>query len=787
MSDDAYLEGIKTQYVFHCHDRSGSAEILVDVGISWSDFLSDLRQEFGRNVNFTYRRDEEEVEVKNERDFDEFCGYCDEEQVASMDIYIKDKPMSELEVAQRSFSSPRDILGASVQKDNLYALRPPTRHVRPSTAGARRPNVNGKSIANPSKRAAWEKQGGGGGGGGGGSSPKPKRQARIADERLDKETLQHKVNELQRQINVLVDEKTRLHADYARLQQDFNKVLRENEELFRAKAGSAAVKGGASSHLVHNMKKRIKELEGLVSSKEEEMKKLKMDTRVTRLTELEVERDAFLQEVRRLQRENRKVTSDMQKIQMGFSANNEEHTMNYKELYRMYQIVVKDNNEMKKRAETVEAKSSELRESFQIAQRANEKLRKELHAAKASLRKAAAEGGSSEGLRSTAQQRKGKEEALEKRVKELLANQKRLDLALNRISRERDAAEAGRLDKEAEVKKLTEQKKMLQMELHALGANVKTGKKGAGEKAEMMCFYCEDRTSNHVRVQFVNARISFADFQDILRRLFDRQGLVTFTYEEGGEERRVRDAETFSRCKEEVENSYSGQGDQAIVIHLDAQRSLGPRESEEQGEGEEELEELEESGGIPDGGGQSRLLEKVGDEGGRKRSFSCKLRCHYEEETIDEVEVDDNTRWIDFLALLRHILKDDATFTYLRRTKEEEKEEEKEEMVQVNNAREFAAFLASLRGSDASMEEIFLVRRESAAFFPSRKESTKRAEIKHGVQDALRQLSSEATSDWPRVDDEERDSHVSEEEELEKEKEEEREREEEAEGGRGGG
>ena len=58
-------------------------------------------------------------------------------------------------------------------------------------------------------------------------------------------------------------------------------------------------------------------------------------------------------------------------------------------------------------------------------------------------------------------------------------------------------AEAGRLDKEAEVKKLTEQKKMLQMELHALGANIKTGKKGAGEKAEMMCFYCEDRTSNH--------------------------------------------------------------------------------------------------------------------------------------------------------------------------------------------------------------------------------------------------------------------------------------------------
>eukprot|EP00960_Hanusia_phi_P039214 753801-Hanusia_phi.AAC.2 len=58
------------------------------------------------------------------------------------------------------------------------------------------------------------------------------------------------------------------------------------------------------------------------------------------------------------------------------------------------------------------------------------------------MRKATAgDGGSSEVSRT--QQKKGKEEALEKRVKELLANQKRLDLALNRISRERDAVSDG--------------------------------------------------------------------------------------------------------------------------------------------------------------------------------------------------------------------------------------------------------------------------------------------------------------------------------------------------------
>eukprot|EP00960_Hanusia_phi_P039215 753801-Hanusia_phi.AAC.3 len=346
MSGEGYLEETKSNYLFRCHDRSGSVEMLVDVRIRWSDFLSDLRREFGRDVNFTYRRDEQEVEVRTEGDFEEFCTFCDDEQALSMDIYIKDSPVSEL----AAMASPRDILSASVQKDSLYAHRPP-RHVRPSTAGARRPNANGRAIATTSRRAAWEKQGGG-------SSPRPKRQARVAEEGLDKETLQHKVKELQRQINMLVDDKTRLQAELVRTQQDFNKVLRENEELFRAKAGSAAVKGGASSHLVHNMKRRIKELEVAVANKEEEMKKLKMDTRVTRLTELEVERDAFLQEVRRLQRENRKLAGDMQQIKLGFSVNNEEHTVNYKELYRMYQIVLKDNAEVKKRAETLEVEPS---------------------------------------------------------------------------------------------------------------------------------------------------------------------------------------------------------------------------------------------------------------------------------------------------------------------------------------------------------------------------------------------------------------------------------------------
>eukprot|EP00960_Hanusia_phi_P039213 753801-Hanusia_phi.AAC.1 len=281
-------------------------------------------------------------------------------------------------------------------------------------------------------------------------------------------------------------------------------------------------------------------------------------------------------------------------------------------------------------------------------------------------------------------------------------------------------AEAGRLEKETEVKRLTEQKKMLQMELHALGANVKTGKKGGGGEPEMMCFYCKDKASNHGDLLLLTSSSLFltllllvhpplpppslppllspsppllspplpspclpgSHIHDILRRLFDRQGLITFSYEEGGEERRVRDAADFSRCKEEVENSYSGRGDQAVVICLDPQRSPVLREGEEEeGEEGEEGEETE-ARGVPDGGGQSRLLERAGGEGREKRTtFSCRLRCCYDGETLGEVSIDDNAPWTEFRATLRHVLQDDANFTYRKRRSEEEEEEE-EEMVE---------------------------------------------------------------------------------------------------------
>ena len=96
----------------------------------------------------------------------------------------------------------------------------------------------------------------------------------------------------------------KLNSEAFRLELELSKVLRENEELFKTRLGAGAgVKTGASAHLVHSLKRRIKELEGTVTKKEDELKKVRSDTRVTRLAEMEVEKDAYLYEVRRLQKE----------------------------------------------------------------------------------------------------------------------------------------------------------------------------------------------------------------------------------------------------------------------------------------------------------------------------------------------------------------------------------------------------------------------------------------------------------------------------------------------------
>jgi hypothetical protein len=104
-------------------------------------------------------------------------------------------------------------------------------------------------------------------------------------------------------VNELESDKVKLNSETFRLELELSKVLRENEELFKSKLGSGAIKTGASANTVHCLKRQIKDLESKLEKKEGELKKIRGDTRVTRLAEMEVEKDAYLYEVRRLQKE----------------------------------------------------------------------------------------------------------------------------------------------------------------------------------------------------------------------------------------------------------------------------------------------------------------------------------------------------------------------------------------------------------------------------------------------------------------------------------------------------
>jgi len=156
--------------------------------------------------------------------------------------------------------------------------------------------------------------------------------------------------------------------------------------------------------------------------------------------------------------------------------------------------------------------------------------------------------------------------------------QKRLDLALARANRERDTAEMERADKEADLKKLSEQKRALQMQLHSLGAGAGRRPGDAhkiADRSDMICFFCRELERNHVEVQFVDFRVKYADFCDILQRLYGRPTAVAFSYLLHGEEVVVRSEEDFTRCKEVIEDSYCGHGDQAMVVTVVDQHAAG--------------------------------------------------------------------------------------------------------------------------------------------------------------------------------------------------------------------
>jgi chromosome segregation ATPase len=216
----------------------------------------------------------------------------------------------------------------------------------------------------------------------------------------------------------MAEDRKQLLAESMRLQKELSKVLTENEELFKAKGGNLYMKVGASSKQVHVMKERIKSLEAEKAAVQKDMAKLKADSKVTRLAELEVEKGTYLHEVRRLQQENRKQQEELQDIHArteSQAANAEEGDMNYNKMFDMYMERGRQLDEAKRKMRDMQVKTQEAEEDKRQAETERNKLTQQLQRVRQTSAKA--EGGGVQ--RGVPRDWKDKEEALQKEIREL--------------------------------------------------------------------------------------------------------------------------------------------------------------------------------------------------------------------------------------------------------------------------------------------------------------------------------------------------------------------------------
>ena len=713
-------EGAEDMYCFRCSDReTGVSDVFVHIDILWEDFAAKLSRRFQRPVFVVYRREGEEQErdVLNEADFEDLCEYLDDTQLQTLPVEVRTlrqkRDMRRIggpaDGGGLTSESPRpyaDLLGPGfgvpVPRDRLASAKPGQgKQIRPATAGARQQTTGGRPRAarQPAygalqkPKSAWEgavKEDRG-------ASPRNRRTVQNTMGAPDKESMQDRITALQRQVTDMTDERKQLLAESKRLEKELHKVLLENEELFKAKGGNLFMKVGASSNEVHVMKKRIKQLEAEKKNIERDMDKLKSDTKVTRLTELGVERNTYLQEVRRLQKETKLLQEDNQTLRASLSQapSAEGADMDYNNLQNLYQDRCRELGDVKREARKMQIKAQEAEEDRRLAEDERDKFKAQLLRVRQTSGNNKGEGSGVQ--RGVPRDWGAQKEALEKEIKELKQVQKRLDLALARANRERDTADAERADREEDNKKLLEQKRALQMQLHSLGAG---SSRRPGEphkiadRSDMICFFCQDVDSNHVEVQFVDFRVKYRDFCDILQRLYGRPAAVTFSYLLHGEEVVLQSEEDFTRCKEVIEDTYCGRGDQAMVITvLDQRVSMGSLDNSlAAGQGPHDGGAVKAAQASPptsargkgavSGGSGMLALDTSGDDWVKNSAAPTPaptsapppaadvaadftFACYVDSDThLGDICIADGSPWAEMCGKLREVAGEEATFTF---------------------------------------------------------------------------------------------------------------------------
>ena len=126
---------------------------------------------------------------------------------------------------------------------------------------------------------------------------------------MDKEQLYEETLSLKMEVNFFKEQNVRLKT---RLQQTEKELGKKEEFLDEIHMNAKEHTGVANSHLVGNLKHSIKELKIELKQREDDIEKLKRDTKVSRVNELEIELQAYIDECTRLRHHTEELMLQLQ-------------------------------------------------------------------------------------------------------------------------------------------------------------------------------------------------------------------------------------------------------------------------------------------------------------------------------------------------------------------------------------------------------------------------------------------------------------------------------------------
>eukprot|EP00698_Gefionella_okellyi_P011121 TRINITY_DN2912_c0_g2_i1.p1 TRINITY_DN2912_c0_g2~~TRINITY_DN2912_c0_g2_i1.p1 ORF type:complete len:751 (+),score=237.26 TRINITY_DN2912_c0_g2_i1:100-2352(+) len=124
---------------------------------------------------------------------------------------------------------------------------------------------------------------------------------------VDPETMYEQIQKLKKNVHELTEERTQLRSKIIRFDGEIVRKEKQMENLLQSKSVSEMGGGKfdqlrSEAHLLKNLKRKIADLDKTISQRDDEISRLKNDSKYTRVAELELELRTYYNESKRLQK-----------------------------------------------------------------------------------------------------------------------------------------------------------------------------------------------------------------------------------------------------------------------------------------------------------------------------------------------------------------------------------------------------------------------------------------------------------------------------------------------------